>query len=271
MNKNKLSAAAGLAAAVSAASAQADLIVTYAENPGAVYSSVPDTQVLNWSGDSAFNQAGQYNNVTWSGVGAINQVYLQGANQYGGATGTGFYPVQSNPAYGGSVGGAQAIGTSTLTLNTASSYFGLWWSAGDAYNKLSFYNGTTLVGSFTTQSLLDLLPSSYDGNPTTAFKGQDGGEPFAFINFYGTGGLAWTSIQLSDNNNTGFESDNWTTRILPWGSDPNDAGPLPGKPVADIPVAAPEPANLAAGLLVSTVFVGGVWCVRSRRRTAIQL
>jgi hypothetical protein len=270
MNKNKLSILVGFAAAVSATATRADLIVTYAEDPGAVNSTVPDTQVLNWSGDSAFSSVGQYNNVNWSGVGTIDQVYLQAANQYGSATGAGYYPVQSNPIYGGSVGGANAVETSTLKLASPSAYFGLWWSAGDNYNTLSFYSGTKLEGSFTTSSLLDLLPSSYYGNPTAAFKGQDGGEPFAFINFYGTGGLTWTSVQLTDSYNTGFESDNWTSRVGPWGSDPKDVGPLPGVPVVDV-VPTPEPANLVAGLAVSIVFAAGAWRARSRRLSTVKI
>jgi hypothetical protein len=207
-------------------------------------------------------------------VGTIDQVYLQAANQYGGATGTGFYPVQSNPIYGSSVGGANAVETTTLTPGNSSAYFGLWWSAGDAYNSLSFYSGNTLEATYTTASLLALLPSSYNGNPTSAFKGQDGGEAFAFINFYGLGGTTWTSVKLSDNYNTGFESDNWTSRGLAWGSDPNDVGPLPGVQVADdlvAPVPAPEPANVVAGLTVAMMFLGGAFQTRFRRSAAVGL
>ena len=271
MNTNKLSVMAGFATAVSAATAQADLIVTYAENPGAVNSSLSDTQVLNWSGDSAFTQTGVYNNVSWSGVGTINQVYLQSANQYGGATGKGFYPVQSNPKDGGAVGGSSAIETTTLTVSTPSSYFGFWWSAGDGYNKVTFLNGNSPIASFTTQSLLDVLPSTYDGNPTAAFHGKDGNEPFAFINFFGTKGLSWTSVQFTDTSSSGFESDNWTSRVDAWGKDPNvpseNGKPLPGVtlPAGVVVVPAPEPANLLAGLAVSLVFISGAIRARTRR------
>ena len=78
--------------------------------------------------------------------------------------------------------------TTTLTLNTPSSYFGLWWSAGDATNRLQFFNGSDLVADFTTATLLTVLPDTYRGMPSGAFAGQNIGEKYAFFNVYGDPG-----------------------------------------------------------------------------------
>lgn len=41
------------------------------------------------------------------------------------------------------------IGSVVLEFNSFQNYFGLLWGSVDSYNTLSFYNGGTLVGSFT--------------------------------------------------------------------------------------------------------------------------
>jgi hypothetical protein len=38
-------------------------------------------------------------------------------------------------------------GSATLNFNAPENYFGLLWGSVDSYNELSFYNGSTLVGS----------------------------------------------------------------------------------------------------------------------------
>jgi hypothetical protein len=113
--------------------------------------------------------------------------------------------------------------SSTLTLNSPAAYFGLWWSAGDPYNTLTFYSQGQVVGSFSTatveaylNSITNNVSQSYYGNPN---NGDDGGEPFAFLNFYAPAGQSFDKIVLGDNGGTGFESDNFTvagsyTRIV---------------------------------------------------------
>jgi hypothetical protein len=249
--KNRILVLASLVTALAAAGqSQQSLTVTYIENPTMVNSSLQDTSVTDFSA-WAQNGAGAYKDLTWSGVGTIDEVYLQKANLYGGATGTGYYPVQSQAPSG--VGGPNAIDQTTLTLNKPSSYFGLWWSAGDPYNTLSFYSGNTLVATFDTKSILDSLPQSYFGNPTGTFKGQDGGEPFAFLNVYGKPGVTWNRVVFDNPGSSGFESDNWTVRSQAWGTLPGESGAAPGVHVATVTgnqialIAAPEPANVVAG------------------------
>lgn len=200
--------------------ASAELIITYAENPESNLSSLANTSVFTFDNLST----GVSKNVSWSGVGTFDQLYVKSADTYGGAADA------TNP--NGTNYSLQGAGTgvlsSTLTLNTDSSYFGMWWSAGDASNVLQFYEGSQLVGTFTTASLMSLLPSSYDGNPKDRLL--DRNEPFAFINFFGDASTAWDKVVLTNSNGSGFESDNYTTRTTAW--DPLVDGALPGIPVA---------------------------------------
>lgn len=170
---------ATLASLFGAMSAPAALIVTYAENPNSVTSSLPNTSRYSFN-DLAVNA--KNTNVVWSGVGTFDAIYVKSADQYGGAVDPGYangspYAVQSS-----SIGGSSKVPTTTLTLNEAHAYFGLWWSAGDATNVLGFYNGNTLVAQFTTASLLNELASdsSYKGNPRN--RTLNSGESYAFIN-----------------------------------------------------------------------------------------
>ena len=232
-------------ALVSSYTAKAQIIVsdsisTTAESVGVFNSTLSGTSVENFSGMSA----GLYKNVSWAGVGTINQVSLINDNQYGGVPGTSTYPVQSS-----SVG--NGVKSTTISLNHESSYFGLYWSAGDAANTLSFYNGSTLVGQFTTKSLMDKLPSGYNGNPNPANLGQDKNEPFGFVNFSGLNGTSWDQIVLGNAASSGFESDNWTTRVNGW--DPVVDGALPGTAVALVTTAN----GVSTSDLISSVTVKG--------------
>lgn len=200
--------------------AKADLIVTYAEDPSLNQSSLSGTRVFDFNTMSI----GYQKNVSWKGVGTFDQLYINKADAYGGAADA------TTP--NGSLYSVQGAGTpvtsSTLQLDIASSYFGMWWSAGDPRNVLSFYSGETLVGTFTTSSLLNLLPSTYDGNPIN--RKINSGEPYAFINFYGDEKTTWDRIVLTNDGSSGFESDNYTTRVAAW--DPATDGALGGVPVA---------------------------------------
>ena len=200
--------------------ASAALIVTYAEQPNATVSSLARTNVFTFDN----LPTGENRNVSWSGVGSFNDIYVKGTDIYGGAVDAG------NP--GGSKYSLQGAGTgvlnSTLALNHDSSYFGMWWSAGDASNTLKFYEGSQVVGTFTTGSLMSLLPESYYGNPKD--RSMDRGEPFGFINFFGDPNTKWDKVVLSNNNGSGFEADNFTTRTTAW--NPMVDGVLPGIPVA---------------------------------------
>jgi len=268
-----LTTAAGLASSPADVRA-GEIVMTYAEAPGATNSSVADTSVYTFNN---LLTATHLTNVVWTGVGTYSQLYVINGNEYGGAGGSP-YPVESAKI------GLGGTPNTTLYLTTAISYFGMWWSAGDANNFLTFYSGNNLVASFSTANLLAKLPTAYFGNPTPGYKGQDSTEAFAFINFFGQAGTTFDKIVLSDPSTTsGFESDNHTVRVAAYGADSKDnPAALPGVPVEEIvnhngvqtiitnpsqintiPQPVPEP---AAASLLGLAGVFTLWRVLKQRR-----
>jgi hypothetical protein len=174
------------------------------------------------SGNQHFDSSGTttpklYTNYQWTDngtlIGTYNQVYVEAANQYGGAvdpTSSGstsnFTTVNPNGSDGG-------LKTSTLTLASGEAYFGLWWSAGDTNNVLTFYDTSGHgLGTFDSSSItaaIQQLSSSqqalYKGNPNN--RTQDSNEYFAYINFFDTSGATIGKVVFSNAVSTGFESD----------------------------------------------------------------
>jgi len=221
----------GAVGVLAVTSAQANLIMTYAEQAGAQSTTVADTSVFNFDSlpTGVLSQ-----NVNFLGVGTINQVYVIPANQYGGAADTA-YPHGSPYSVESASSSLGANVNTTLTLNTPSAYFGMWWSAGDPNNYLNFYNGNTLVGEFNTAWLDQKVGSAYYGNPVPGSnQGKDSGEAFAFINFYAVNGATFDKIVMSNPGSSGFESDNWTVRAPAYGTVSGDGSTLPGVPVEDV-------------------------------------
>ena len=228
-------------------------VVTYA--PAGVQA--PNTTTLCgsdptcWIGEETFPSSSVPTNANFTTIastgspsGSITGVYsgalsISSANQYGGADGTGYFATVSNNNY-----------TLTLTASGAATgvpgvnYFGLWFSALDAGNKLQFYNGNTLLFSFTPaqfQTLVGACPNAsnpFCGNPNNLT--QDKGEQFAFLNFYDLDGY-FTKVVFTETTNAGFESDNHTVGYM----DPVD-------PTGTVIGATPEPGSivlLLTGLL----------------------
>ncbi len=135
------------------------------------------------------------------------------ADQYGGASNSQYVALGSQ---------SQSSAPVTLSLTAPATYFGFWWSAGDANNGLSFYADNTLLTRITTADIIHLLESSggsvtavngstytsgsYFGNPN---NGYDGGEPFAYVDIFARG-TAFNKIVFdnSGTTGTGFETDN---------------------------------------------------------------
>ncbi len=133
-----------------------------------------------------------------------NTAIVLAADQYGGANGTQYVSV------GAQAGGA---GSLTLQLNGPADYFGMWWSAIDSQNTLSFYNGATLIQTFNSANL-PAFSAGYYGNPNPPL-GRNTGEPYAYINFNATGGDTFDRIVFSNIQSTGFESDNHSIHSVP--------------------------------------------------------
>ena len=218
----------GVVGGLAIASAHANLIMTYAEQPGVQVSTVADTTLFNFD---SLPTGKLSKNVDFLGAGTIDKVYVIPANQYGGAADAA-HPNGSPYAVESSSSGLGANVTTTLTWNQPSSYFGMWWSAGDPNNYLYFYSGNTLLGQFDTRWLDQKIGNTYYGDPVPgANHGKDSGEAFAFINFYAVDGIKFDKIVLSNPGTSGFESDNWTVRADAYGTHAGDGSTLPGIPV----------------------------------------
>ena len=151
----------------------------------------------------------------WGGTGTFSSVKVNPPDQYGGA---------NNSNYAFSSDSTQT----TLALSTRVSYFGMWWSAGDSGNILDFYSGATKIFTFTS-SVLDGLSTSYNGNPNSAFRGQNSAQKYAYINFFVQSGEQIDKVIARGSN---FESDNWTLRDPAYGLVVGDGATLPGTAVA---------------------------------------
>ena len=182
-------------------------------------------------------------------------IQINSADQYGGAGGTGNYIVAfPNTPY-------------SLKLSTdvagGVNYFGYWLSALDPGNRVTFSdaNNHTLF-TFDPQDVINAIKtsttsSSYYGNPTGNFIGQDGGEPFVFVNFFDTTG-SFGKVSFSEvNYGGGYESDNHTVgHYLTMGQ--GTTVPL------KLSSSAPEPESWTLMILG----VGAVGAVLRRRRQA---
>jgi hypothetical protein len=169
---------------------------------------------------------------------------IRGADEYGGAGGTGnyidlFVPDEVTYSY-------------TLTLSTPQNYFGIWFSALDAGNELQFYNGSTLEYTFLPsdyRALVGACPTTapepnYCGNPNGDCYDQDSGEQFAYLNFYDTGST-FTSVVFTETG-AAFESDNQAVGLNV---------PIIGTNISGVP----EPSNLALFVTGMLAAVGLAW------------
>ena len=109
-----------------------------------------------------------------------------------------------------------------LSLNTAVQYFGFAWPAGDGSNTIKVKRNGIVIGTFATSDIVALLPKDasntitaingstyttdqYYGKPGT---GQNSNEPYAYLHFVASSGLAFDEIELSMGGGGEFENDN---------------------------------------------------------------
>ncbi len=191
-------------------------------------------------------------------VGTYSNTLIENADQYGGAGGTGeYFDVDTNRS-----GNGQTV--STLKLTTPQDYFGLWWSAGDSSNVLTFLSQGKVVETMTTADVVNYIgklsnKASYYSNPNSTFQGQDSGEPFAFINFYDVGGT-FDTVQFSNVGGSGFESDNHTVGTYK---------SLPGSNV--VTAAVPESSSVLGVFAIGFVGATSVLTRRFKKKSALQL
>ena len=186
-------------------------------------------------------------------TGNYQNVQVISADQYGGANGTGAYPVTFT-------NGGYSVDLST-NLAGGVTYFGFWLSALDGGNNVSFYSNNALLFTFSAANARDFINGlsngpAYYGNPTNSqFNGQNNGEPYSFLNFYARGGTSFDRIVFAENpTGGGYESDNHT--VGRWNRISGTVITVPGTNGA-----VPEPATWAM-LITGFGMVG----VATRRR-----
>ena len=238
-----LSAAALLLTATVAPSARADSFNVSFYGAG-VQSSPASTFVENF--DTAVPSGGVLT-TNYSGS-ALTGTYTGGfalynADIFGGAGGTGRY--------------LTTFSSYALTLSSNVNYFGMWFSALDSGNQLSFYDGSTLLYSFTPAAFSALVgacpgTSGFCGNPN---NGANPGQQYAFLNFFDSDGSFNRITFTEDPTIGGFESDNHTVGNLTTGP---GGTPIPG---GGSPSPIPEPSTF---LLLGTGALGLASTVRRR-------
>src|SRR5271168_622815 len=191
---------------------QADTISVYLSAPSAQSTFVTGATTETWNEATPGTYQTYAGTIGNYGVTGQDSFVIQAADQFGGANGSQYM------AFGAQSGNASPI---QLVLTSPATYFGFWFSAGDANNGISFYDGSTLVGRFSTAPILSSLQaptvtavdgatyqsSAYFGNPNNT--SEDAGEPFAYVNFLVTGGdITRIVFDNSGLTGTGFENDN---------------------------------------------------------------
>lgn len=220
------------------------------------------TGTTSWGGT---NHTAWTVDVDGTGTNCLYKTY----DQYGGAVnapnvGTPITQPGSSPDLPGTNYVALGADTrTTINFGSAQSYVGFWYSAGDANSSISFYNGSTLVGEFSTRILMTLL-NNFQGNitnlngqsvATNLYAGnhrfvttQNSGEPYSFVNIIPSNGLTFTSMTMTQSGSgTRFELDN----LVVAQSTPTT---LPGNWVSFPPALLPSTSAVAAVQCESTYF-----------------
>jgi hypothetical protein len=105
------------------------------------------------------------------------------------------------------------IGQVTMELDDYHQYFGLLWGSVDDYNSLSFYDGSTLLFSFTGHDI-DSLASGKQGADGTLYVNINSDTPFDRV--------------VASSTSYGFEFDNVALAVNPIELPENSAVPEPG-------------------------------------------
>lgn len=212
-------------AAFGASAAQASLpgFTVSVEAPGVVNSSAS----FDYFGVETFDSrapGGSTFTSTFNGspiTGVYTGVTVLSADQYGGANGTGQYAVALGQ------GSSYSVNFSSTGANGIN-YFGYWLSALDSGNTVEFFNGSNSLGTFDPANVLSFVGgnNAYFGNPSAPFLGQDGGQPFVFVNFFLNSGT-FDRIEFRQTAIGGYESDNHT---VGWFRDTGGGTVIPGVP-----------------------------------------
>lgn len=200
---------AGVAvAAVTAGAAQAGILVTY-EAPGVTNTTATfDVLGIENFNTRALGVGGFATN--FSGNGVISGQYssttqVNSGDQYGGEGGSNYAVTFGEGGYSLDI---------TSTQNPAGvTYFGYYLPALDQGNVLELYSGATKIFTFNPAAVLSAVGGDplYFGKPDAPHQGENGGQPYVFVNFYGTAGTYFDRVVFRETPTVGgYESDNHT-------------------------------------------------------------
>jgi hypothetical protein len=174
----RIALAFGLALAASVAQAG---IIQSVENAGIYTTQVAGATTVNWNDYSC----GAYTSCTGDGRLVTGSVSGRYASPYG-VTDT-YLTVPYN----------YSAGAVSLTTPGSYNYFGLYWGSLDLYNSIHFYDGGSLVGSYSGADIFSLMANG----------GQSSWASNRYVNFLFTEGDLFNRIVLVSTN-WAFESDN---------------------------------------------------------------
>ncbi|WP_373530278.1 PEP-CTERM sorting domain-containing protein [Nostoc sp.] len=95
-----------------------------------------------------------------------------------------------------------STGSVTINFAQALDYFGLHWGSVDTYNSIAFFDGNTLLNTFTGAQVPDTTASGNQASP------QDN----VFVNFLADPGQTFNKVVLSSTG-IAFESDNHSYKL----------------------------------------------------------
>lgn len=192
-----------------------------------VYTSAPGMMVSNVTGGTLTTETFESFNVppndfNWA---PSSTGYNSSVGTYYQTTGQSY--IKEDDRYGAGTGQYMAIKTGgkvRLVFDNPMEYFGFAWPAGDGQNNIKIYRDGEIIGTFATTDVIALLPKDEDNYITSVngtsystynYYGKPGtslnsGEPYAFLHFVATEGLAFDEIEFAMGNGGEFENDNHT-------------------------------------------------------------
>lgn len=193
-----------------------------------VYTSAPGMMVSNVTGGTLVTEDFSSFTVPNSNWAPLPNGYTSAIGTYRQTAGQSY--VKQDDQYGCGTGKYMAIkvgGKVKLTFTNPERYFGISWPAGDGQNTIKIYRNGLVIGTFATSNVIALLPNNashfitsinglqysthdYYGKPGT---GQNSGEPYAYLHFAASAGLAFDEIEFSMGAGGEFENDNHTLLV----------------------------------------------------------
>lgn len=196
-----------------------------------VYTSKPKQMTSDVTGGTLISETfSSFNNVPDNNWAPLPNGYTASIGTYYQSAGRSY--IKNDDKYGAGTGkymSVKAGGKVDLVFNQPVTYFGFAWTAGDRKNTFKLLRNGQVIATFTTADIINLLPNNQNNNitavdgsnyRTSEYYGKPGtgentNEPYAFLHFVASPGLAFDQIEMSVAPSSGgeFENDNHTILI----------------------------------------------------------